>query len=109
MQKKVLDINNISKGAIPEMFQRALNEVLLDINDPNIEREAKRKIIIEVDVEAHESSDIITYETKVKTKLGPKKGVGGMAYFGVNDEETGMEAREYDTSTTPLFELKNAK
>lgn len=44
-------IGTLNGGAIPELFQRELSKVVENIDDPNTERRAKRKIVLEITFE----------------------------------------------------------
>ena len=45
---KRLDLQTVADGALPELFERELNAVLMNIDDVNTDPKKKRRITIEI-------------------------------------------------------------
>ena len=78
-QEQVIELNigNINEGAIPQLFDHALREVLLDIADVNKPAEAVRTITIKLAFKPSPDRKIATVVNQVTTKIAdvePKAG-----------------------------------
>jgi len=87
-------IANIANGALAEQFQDALLKVLANVDDPNTETKAKRKITIELDLTPDATGRALQVAISVKTKLAAPKEAESTLFivrdgkgevFGVND------------------------
>lgn len=83
------DVSELQEGAVQEKLERAVKQVMLNIQDPNTEFKPKRKVTIEFEFEANERRDVIDTNVTVKTKLAPEISVGTTVITG-RDENTGF-------------------
>ena len=72
-----IDLNSVCEGALPELFQRELTNVIRNMKDINTEEETKRKLVIEFTLEPMRDSgrSKCTIDLKVSSKLAPVKSV----------------------------------
>jgi hypothetical protein len=59
----------IARGAVPELFQEEFTRLLANIDDPNTDAEAARKITIEMIFKPSENRDSAAVRVLVKSKL----------------------------------------
>lgn len=112
--EQVVTLDNIGNGAAKELFQRALDEVLANIADPNTEAEKKREIKLSVAILPVESRDGArehgAFEIRVETKLVGPKPAGGTMYFGtvrgsyVAVQQNPRQAGLFDETPRPAVE-----
>lgn len=86
MPETRMSLATLQGGAAAERFDEELARALKNIADPNTPEKAKRKIVLEVTLEAtHGMRESIWVTTKVSSKLAPARPVETQAYI----EETG--------------------
>lgn len=111
---QVITLENIGNGAAKELFQRALDEVLANIADPNTKADQKREISLKVSIVPTESRDGAResggFEIQVQTKLAGPKPAGGTMYFGtvrgawVAVQQNPKQAGLFDEAPRPAVE-----
>lgn len=77
-----LNLNNIAGGAAAEIFQRELESVMENINDPNTKADTAREIQLTITIKPDPYRETIAVMLSAKTKLSPVKGAAGIAYLG---------------------------
>lgn len=99
-----LTLVTLKGGALVELFDRALEQVLKNINDPNTDAEATRKIKMEVSFKANEDREQCAVILKCTPVLAGIKPVGTIAYLGRIKGE--FVAVENDPKQGALFDKK---
>lgn len=79
---KELGIVNFCNGAAVELFQRELNEVLKNIDDPNTKPDAARTITLTFTFLPDASRDTCTSTVDAKSKIVPVHRVKGQVWLG---------------------------
>lgn len=93
---KYLSLENLGKGILLEKFDDALQDVLKNIDDPNFEIKAKRKISIDLTIKPIGKGNACTYVLDVKTKLAPANKHEGTIMTARVKGEGGYVASEVD-------------
>lgn len=70
---KQVTIETIGGGVIPELFERELEAVLENIDDPNTDPKQARKITIEITFSPHESREMTAVTVKCNSKTAGVK------------------------------------
>lgn len=67
-QRETMNIGNIAKGSVPEVFEHALTQVLKNISDPNTSATQKRSITLKFTFKPSESRELgeVTFECSEK-------------------------------------------
>ena len=85
MSEKVytkVELSNLCGGAVPELFQRELDNVLANVVDPNTSATAARKITLEVTFKPKEDREYGEVTIKAKSALAAVKEVVQPIFFG---------------------------
>jgi hypothetical protein len=69
MDQETLSITNVCGGAVDEVFQRELAQVLANIGDVNTDAEAPRSIILEFKIKPFKDRSGAQVELAVKSKI----------------------------------------
>jgi hypothetical protein len=79
---RLVTLAGLASGAVEELWQAALAQVLENIDDPNTDADTKRKIALTFDIEPEESrkSAKITFRCAVKT--AGVRAVGTSVFIG---------------------------
>ena len=77
-----LTLSTLCNGALEELFQRALDSVLLNIDDPNTEAKAKRGIGLQVSFEVDDDRKSARIKVNATVKLAGTRPVGTQVRFG---------------------------
>lgn len=75
--RETMNIGNICRCTVPERFDRALQQVLENIDDPNTPPEQKRKLVIEFVFEPSNTREVGEVRCNIKTSLAGMEGVAG--------------------------------
>jgi len=76
-----LNIGNVCGGAVNEVFERELQEVLKNIADPNTPAAAKRKIVLEFTFNPGHTREVAEVEFKCISKTVPTSSVKGNIFL----------------------------
>lgn len=91
-----VSLDTIGGGAAVGRFNDALQDVLENIFDPNVQRDKKREIHLVVKMfPTKDDPQKIHYEIHVKKKLSPPLAVDNVIYAGA-DRREGLVAYEQD-------------
>jgi hypothetical protein len=104
MLEEPLTLVSLKGGALVELFDRALEQVLKNIADPNTDAESVRKIKMEVAFKADEERTRCAVILKCTPVLAGIKPVGTIAYLGRIKGE--WSAVENDPAQGNLFDKK---
>lgn len=106
MEPEELSLENICGGAVDEIFQRELSQVLANIADVNTEAEAKRKITFEFTFEPFEDRSGAKVIFACKSRQAPVNAASGTMFLARNGNT--FKAIAHDPKQSRLFE-KDAK
>lgn len=81
MEQEPLTLVNICGGAVDEVFQRELEQVLSNISDVNTDAESKRKVTLEFTFEPFEDRSGAKVSFQCKSKTMPVNAVKGTVFF----------------------------
>lgn len=85
---KELTLEGLHDGAVPEMFQAALERVLENIRDLNTDNKTKRAITLSVTFSTNEERNVSDVIIQCGTKLAGLKGVQSLVYIGKHEGRT---------------------
>lgn len=81
-----IDLGKFNGGAVQEKFERALAEVVSNIENPNTDPKKKRKISLTVTMTpTNENRDTVSTDIDVKTTLAPETGVSTTLLVGMEN------------------------
>lgn len=75
MEKKLINLETLAGGAFAERTRQAINDVMVNIADPNTDFKPKRKVTIDITFAAGEDREVIECDVVAKLKIAPKKGI----------------------------------
>lgn len=101
MENDLITLGNICGGAVEELFQRELEEVLKNIGDVNTDPEAKRKITMEFTLKPFEDRSGAQIWFAVKSKVMPAVAAAGTMFL--QRRGTSMVAIPHDPQQAKLF------
>lgn len=81
MEQPELNIGNIARGAVPEIFDRAINEVLSNIADTNTVADAKRKVTLSFEFKPDTKREVATVVFSCETKLCGAEAASSQVYI----------------------------
>ena len=83
-QFREVSLTGLSDGALQEIFNRELGNVLANIQDVNTNPKSSRKIVLEIEFKPHETRDIAEVTIKANAKLAPVKEINSVVYLDSN-------------------------
>jgi hypothetical protein len=100
----VVTLENLADGAAAQLFQSELGKVLRNIQDPNTDATAVRKVTLEVSFQPDEERELGEVKVKATSKLAGLKGAHTRVFFGNHQGE--LVATEYNPKQAGLFDEK---
>lgn len=97
-----ITLATLGGGAAEEMFGEALQKVLANIDDPNMDPKSKRRITLTLVFHPSDMRDMAELEVEVDTKLAGRRGHTTRAFFGKSAESGRYEAAESNPKQTKL-------
>lgn len=94
-------LDSLLDGAVAELYTRAMQEVAVNVLDPNTKATAKRKVIITLEIAPNEMRDIADMNVSIKTSLAPHANVSGRLLFD-RDKSGKAVCGEYGTNSRQL-------
>ena len=88
MNNQNLTLSSIAKGAINERFSEELSKVIKNIEDPNTDATAKRKITITVVLSPNATRGIVSAKFDTKSTLAPRYSIGTNMFVGREGDKT---------------------
>lgn len=88
-------LNELTGGALQEKFERALETVIENMQDPNTPWKNKRAIMIRLTFEQNEDRDDTTVNISVDTKTAPVKPIATRMAIGTDLQTGKVYAQEY--------------
>jgi len=101
---EVLNLFNICKGAVPEVFERELSEVLENISDVNTGAGKKRRIVLTFEFTPYPDRSAFSVSLQCKSGLASVEAIEGIAYMVKREGRVTAYAR--DVRQQSLFEEK---
>lgn len=101
MTPESMNIGNICGGAVPEVFERELAELLKNVSDPNTDAEKVRSISLEFKFKPLADRSMAVVEFSVKNKLANVETVVGNVFF--SKQGGAVRAFTRDPRQTALF------
>lgn len=100
----VVTLTTLADGAALELFQSELDRVLRNIQDPNTEPKASRKVVLEVSFNPDEMRECGDVRVRVSAKLAGLKGARTRVFFGRHKGQ--LVATEFNPKQAGLFDEK---
>jgi hypothetical protein len=97
-----LNVGNILGGKFPERFQKAVQQLIDNMRDPNTPADASRKISFEFTFKPTEDRQTAAVMLETKMKLASMEGVAGTIY--VSKAEGTLKAYTRDIRQEVMFE-----
>ena len=108
-----LTLGNLCGGAVAEVFERELNEVLENILDPNTDPQLKRVITMEVRLKPYEDRTGADIEFSCRSRIAPVTSVRSRFYLTRVDGKPLAISNDpkqltiFDAATAPVTEIRN--
>jgi hypothetical protein len=94
---KTIELPTLAGGAAIELFDSAVAQVLENLQDPNTDWKARRKITLDVVFSSDEERQVGDIEIKCSTKLAGIKGVRTVVFYGdLNGRRVAVEQPRQD-------------
>lgn len=103
-QMQDVTLDTIAGGALPELFDHALKECVVNMLDPNTDPKAARGITITIEMKPGDSREQAIMKAQVKTKLAAPKPTPDVMYFGQSKRTGEIVATRYDPQQLELGE-----
>jgi len=101
-QSAVVNLNNLAKGAVMELFEYELGRVVGNIRDPNADTKKKRRITVSVDIAPYSDRSGAEITTTVVARLVPINAVKSTLYVGMVDGEPKAFTRDIRQEELPF-------
>lgn len=104
--RETMNIGNICRGAVPEVFEHALQQTLKNISDPNTDAKQKRSIVLKFTFKPSESREVGEVIFSCEEKLASIKAANGNFFL----TKRGNDVRGYarDPKQEDLFKAEPA-
>jgi len=89
MELEKLNLDNICNGAAKELFERELEKVMENIDDPNIPAQKERKINLEFSFKPTEGKEYLGIEMRCNSKLVSVASVPWGAHLSCDNGKLG--------------------
>lgn len=100
-------LDTVADGALPELFERELDQVLENIADPNTPAEAIREITIKIKIRPDANRAGADYLVETSNKLAKVVGVKNRIYLGPSKRTNRVTAYVTNMKQANLFADKN--
>jgi hypothetical protein len=98
---KEVNLETVAGGVVPVYFLREMQNVLMDIDNPNTDPKAVRKITIEIAFKPTEARDAAIIAVSCKSKLAGLRPIGKTLYLTKRGGR--LLALEKDPNQTDLW------
>lgn len=83
-----VDISTMATGALVEMANHALEDVIKNVLDPNTDSKAARSVSVTIKLKPMDHNrETVTYEIGVKKSLAAAQKVAGILFIGIEGEK----------------------
>lgn len=86
MEQRISKLDDLMNGAMTERFNRELSSVMRNIQDPNTDPKAKRKITITLEFAPNERRDMANLKMDITSKLAASMAITQAVFLHVDDE-----------------------
>lgn len=100
-----IDLETFAKGALTEQVNQAMEEVTKNIQNPNTDAKAARKITVTIAFKPNEKRDFVATGVQTKTTLAPVLGAVTAMSMGKNIKTGEVEACEIGNQIPGQMEL----
>lgn len=80
-----ITLENLAGGAAAERFTQAMRDLVENVQDPNTNAKAKRRVVLTVTVSPTEDREAGALTFDIQAKLAPPKPHSGLIYMGRRD------------------------
>lgn len=108
MEKKI-NLEDFANGALAEKINQALREVTNNVQDPNTNAKAKRKITCTFTFSPTEQRDLVAASIDVKTSLAPSLGIATAFVMGKDVDTNEVDFREYSNQVRGQLNINDYK
>ncbi len=98
---KHINLENLANGAFTAQVNRAIEEVTKNIQDPNTEPGATRKITVTIGFKPNQERNFVATGVQTKTTLAPALGAVTAFSMGKDIATGAVEAVEVNTGQIP--------
>ena len=84
MINKGFHLENLAGGAVAEKIDRAIEQIVRNIQDPNTEAKIKRRLNIAVDFAPGNTRQVASIKVAVTTKFAPAEAIDTQILMGVD-------------------------
>lgn len=98
---KHINLENLANGAFTAQVNRAIEEVTKNIQDPNTEPGATRKITVTIGFKTNKERNFVATGVQTKTTLAPALGAVTAFSMGKDIATGAVEAVEVNTGQIP--------
>lgn len=102
MHAKRVDLSTICGGAVPEIFNRELQEIMANITDPNTSVKKSRRIVLTFDFEPMADRKSVAISFGINSKLVPVAAVESNMF--ITEQAGQLEAFTNDIRQEELFD-----
>lgn len=95
-----LKLDSMARGAVLERFDNAMLEAMANILDPNTVAQAKRKVVITLELKPNEERNMCAVTAQVQTKLQPRMAVSTTLAVG-EDQDGSVVFKEFTPGMNP--------
>lgn len=86
MEQRISRLDDLMNGAMTERFNRELEAVMRNIQDPNTDPKAKRKITIALEFTPNERRDMATLKMDIQSRLAASAAISQAVFLHVDDD-----------------------
>ena len=102
-----VSLATLKGGAVEEVFQHVLGQVLENLADVNVETKKTREITIKIKLLPSEDREMVGVDVSITSKVPSVKSVGTTLY--IHKDETGYSATEYRQKQEGLAFIKEKR
>lgn len=106
---EAVSLANLGGGAANELFEKGLQQVIENIQDPNTKADAKRQVKLTMDITPGPDRKSAVVKYGVDTKLAPDAARDTYIYMGPDPDSGEYIAVENNPDQTSITDYINAK
>lgn len=106
---KHIDLESFANGAFTQQINRELENVTKNIQDPNTDATAKRRITVVIEFKPNEARNFITTGVQAKSTLAPSLGAVTALSMGKNLKTGEVEAVEIGNQIPGQISISEAE
>jgi hypothetical protein len=106
-QSAVVNLSNLAKGGVMEVFEHELDRVVKNIRDPNADPKKKRRITVAIEIAPYPDRSGAEITSTVVAKLVPINAVKSTMFIGVVNGEAKPFTKDIRQEELNFEERKN--